>query len=339
MPHCLVTGATGFIGFRLVGALLTAGHDVTCFVRRTSDVRLERLGVALAIGDVGQLNSLRSATKSVDVVFHLAGRTAAFSYRDFAAVNVAGCDHVARACAGQPEPPKLVIVSSLAAGGPSSRDRPRTERDEDAPVSRYGASKLAGERAALQYARDVWLAIVRPPWVFGPGDRAGLALFRAIRRTRLHVIPGRSDLPLSLIYVNDLIEGLMRIVSSLPSNPADGDGRRCWEARDAIYYIAHPNVTTYGEMGRLAAAAMNCPVRLLRIRKGWLLIPALWGELAGRIIRRPKLTNLDKFREARAEAWTCSTAKLTAEIGVIARQHLSDQFAETAGWYQSQGWM
>jgi nucleoside-diphosphate-sugar epimerase len=275
----------------LVAALADAGHHVSCLVRPTAATdAVERLGTRLIPGDICHLESVRAASTNVDVVYHLAGRVAAFSYRDFAAVNVAGCDHVARACASQPSPPKLVIVSSLAAGGPSSRERPRSEEDDDAPVSHYGRSKLVGEEAALRYGGDLPLLIVRPPFVFGPDDVGSLAMLRPIHRTGWHFVPGRRDLPLSLIHVDDLVKALLLM--------GERDARRPLKAsatespigsRKHLYYIAHPQATTYSELGLLAASAMNRRVRVLRVRKGWMILPALWGELAWRAVRVPRV--------------------------------------------------
>ena len=183
MSKTLVTGASGFIGTHLVRALVEKGHAVTCLVRQRSVVKpLEALGTRLCAGDVTDANSLTSAVNGQDVVFHLAGRTRALNAHEFHAVNEGGTRAVAQACAAQTPPPVLVIVSSLAAAGPSTLDRPHVETDPSAPVSHYGRSKRAGELAAAAMAHRIPVTVVRPPIVIGPGDRLGLPLFASVAR-------------------------------------------------------------------------------------------------------------------------------------------------------------
>ena len=117
MPRCLVTGATGFIGPRLIRTLQAAGGDVRCLVRPTSDVQeLERLGVRLVRGDVTDASSLGTAVADVDFVFHLAGRVFAGNYEQFAAVNEAGSANIAAACAAAAAP-RLDRRAAAASGG------------------------------------------------------------------------------------------------------------------------------------------------------------------------------------------------------------------------------
>jgi nucleoside-diphosphate-sugar epimerase len=116
----------------------------------------------------------------VVAVYHLAGLVKAIQVRQLYQVNCQGVANVARACAAQITPPTLLVISSLAAMGPSSPQRPRLESDPPAPVSHYGRSKLAGEQAARQWARDAPITILRPPVVFGERDPATYEIFRPI---------------------------------------------------------------------------------------------------------------------------------------------------------------
>ena len=327
MFHVLITGGSGFIGQHLARALRAAGYDVTALVRRTSNTHLlTDLNVRLVPGDVCHADSLPAALDGVDAVCHLAGRTRAFSYEHFAEVNVTGCQNLARECAAQTGPPRLVIVSSLAAGGPSLPPVPRSETDADAPISNYGRSKLAGERVALEFTDQVPITIVRPSAVFGPGDRNGLTIFRTIRRTGWHIV-SRRDLPLSIIYVKDLATVLTRLLERDPFE----SGER--------FYVANPNPTTYTELGRLAAEAMGCTFRLLRIRRGWFYVVAAYSEVTGRLTGSPALVGFDKLRELTAPAWVCDPSKLQTELDFIPSESLAERFGETAAWYASQRWV
>src|SRR5204863_5200709 len=117
--------------------------------RRTSNVSmLEPLGAGFASGDVTCPETLPAAVEGADVVFHLAGLTRALSRRELFAVNEEGTRNLLSACAARADPPVVVLVSSLAAAGPSPLGRIRSEEDPSAPVSNYGRSKRAAEIVA-----------------------------------------------------------------------------------------------------------------------------------------------------------------------------------------------
>src|SRR5205823_4142629 len=117
-------------------------------------------------GDVTEPDSLPAAVAGVDVVYNLAGLTKALRTSDQTRVNGSGVDHLAKLCAAQESPPVHVLVSSIAAGGPTPRGKLRYESDEPAPISNYGRSKREGEISAGRWANRVPTTIVRPGVVF-----------------------------------------------------------------------------------------------------------------------------------------------------------------------------
>ena len=138
MAHVLVTGASGFIGGHLAKSLTRRGHRVRCLVRRTSDVtHLQPLAVELAYGDLAAATDWKPILADIDVVYHVAGKTCALRAQSLMDVNCQGTSQLARACADLTTPPTLVLMSSLAAAGPSRTDCPRRETDPPCPVSRY----------------------------------------------------------------------------------------------------------------------------------------------------------------------------------------------------------
>ncbi len=211
MGKVLITGATGFIGGRLVERLVADGRDVRCLARRGSGVaHFHQRRVELVEGDVTALATLAATAADVDLVFHVAGLTKALRRSDFFHVNELGVANVLAACAKRTTPPAVVVVSSLAAAGPALLGQPRTEADPPAPVSHYGRSKRAGELAAIARAGDLPITIVRPPIVLGGGDRTGLALFRMIANLGVHLVPGWRRSKYSIIHVTDLVSGLIQ---------------------------------------------------------------------------------------------------------------------------------
>src|SRR5262245_27861575 len=116
MANALVTGGTGFIGLHLVEALVGRGDCVRCLVRSMSTVEpLRTLGVELLSGDVDDMAAMHNAAANVDVVFHVAGIVRAYRSQDFYDVNERGTATMAIACAAQAKPPRLIVVSSIAA--------------------------------------------------------------------------------------------------------------------------------------------------------------------------------------------------------------------------------
>jgi nucleoside-diphosphate-sugar epimerase len=268
----------------------------------------------------------------VDTVFHVAGRVTATHRQEFFFDNVEGTRSVVRAAAECVEPPTVVMVSSLAAGGSSRVGSPRREIDQGVPTSVYGQSKFAAEQAATEFADRVPLSIVRPPVVLGPGDRNGLQLFKSVQMMRVHLTPGYRRMPMSIVHVADLCEGLIQIAERGKRVTRDNPTR-------GLYYITSGPAITYGEMGTLAAQALGQHVLVIPTPKTIFWITGGIGELMGRLRRKPGLINWDKVREAVASGWECSDEKLRTELGYQPALSLEQRFADTVAWYREQGWL
>ena len=333
----LVTGASGFIGQHLVRRLIERGDRVSCLVRATSRIdELRSAGAQLITGDVTDRAGIESAlaASQAGVVFHLAGLVKALRTEDFLRVNAGGVEAVAAACADRADPPVLVVVSSLAAAGPGAVERPRVEGDSPAPVSAYGRSKLAGEQAAARYAARLSISVVRPPIVFGPGDRGVLEMFRPIARSGLHVVPGRAERRVSLIHVADLVALLLLAAEKgerLHPDGAPGQG---------VYFVAAEHDPTYAELGQAMARALGKKRATVVHLPGPLVrLVGLCGDSLGRVRQRPGWVNSDKMAEALAGSWTCSSAKARTQLGWSPAATLAERLRETAQWYRQAGWL
>ena len=338
MAKVLVSGASGFIGYHLTKALLAHGDEVTCLVRRASDLsRIESLDVKLAYGDVTEPGSLSGIVAGKTIVYHLAGLVSAFGSEQFHRVNEEGVRNMAAACAELSDPPVLLAVSSLAAAGPAGQGRPRTEEDPPGPVSNYGRSKRAGELAAEEFADRVPTTIVRPPIVFGEADKNCLDMFLSIKRCRLHFVPSRVARKFSFIHAADLARLLIL---------AAEQGKRLVPPENGVsgskgYYFAdsgeHPS---YHELGKMIGTALGYR-HTFSVSCGPLLVwtIAAVGELAGRIRRRPALLGIDKAREATAGSWACCGKKAADELGFSVAKPLAERFRETAQWYRNENWL
>lgn len=327
--RALVTGASGFIGGRLVAALAAdRGWSVRALVRPTSR---RPAGVECVEGDITRPETLAAAVDGVDVVFHLASLLKVPWKQAFATVNVEGTANVAAACAGAKWPPVLVVVSSLAAAGPAPAGRPRREDDPPAPVSRYGRVKRAAEQAAVAAARAAPVSIVRPPMVFGAGDRGALPLFRGAARG-WHFAPGDGSMRMGLVHVDDLAAALIAVAERgerVPPGADGGDGA-------GVYQVAAGEAPTYGELGRRIGAAAETRTRVVRVPRWVVGCIAAMSEAVGRLRDRPTVLNRDKHREGAAGDWWCSNAR----IGALGWRPapLDRRLRETVEGYRAAGW-
>lgn len=340
MARVLVTGASGFVGGHLVERLAADGHHVRCLVRASSSrTVLAPLGVEFVVGDVCDRGAVAAAVSGVDAVFHAGGLTNARRTQDLYRVNGAGAEAVSAACAAQPVPPVLILVSSLAAAGPAIPGRPRTEHDPAAPVSHYGRSKLAGELAARRWARRVPTTIVRPGVVFGPRNRELLPIFRTIRQLRVHFYPGLAAPPLSYIEARDLAALLVAAWRSGRRLPADAAPRGAARAQ-GVYFAAANEHPTYAEFGKLIARSLDlraCLVMPLVFPLPWLAAGAAEG--VSHLLRRSNSFNLDKIREAAEPSWACSGAAAQTQLDFRPSAPLAEQLRVNSRWYRDQGWL
>jgi len=167
--RAFVTGGTGFLGSHLVESLVDQGDEVCCLVRESSDrtylsTVADRLTWAMA-PIVGERDpALTQALEASQVVYHIAGATkkTGTDRAGLFAVNEAGTRNLIEASieAGLE---RFVLLSSVAAVGPSEPGRATKETRPPAPASDHGASQLAGERVCLDYADQIEVVILSPP--------------------------------------------------------------------------------------------------------------------------------------------------------------------------------
>ena len=321
--RALVTGATGFVGSHLVEALLEAGHEVRALAR--SPERAAGLAfrdrVAWIVGTLEDPNALRAAVERVDVVFHVAGLIAARSALEFRAVNRDGTERLLHAM--ESTQGRFVLVSSLAAAGPSVPGRPRAASEPPLPVTRYGQSKLEAEEVVR--AAGVPWTIVRPPTVYGPRDREMFRLFRAAS-LGFGPVFGSGSQELSLVYGPDLAQALLAIASS-PTTVGD------------TFYPAHSEIVRTADLVRRIGQALGKHVRIIPI-PGALARGALHltGALA-RLADRPTLLTPDKANEFLQPAWVCDPAPLTAATGWTASHDLDAGARASVSWYREHRWL
>ena len=180
----LVTGATGFVGSHLVDRLIERGCNVRCLVRKTSNLRfLRHPKIDLAYGGLDGETDWDSVLAGVHTIYHVAGLTFARRAKDYYSVNHKGTEAiVGAALKHRDEIRRFVLISSLAAVGPSRDGSPVTEEIEANPITPYGRSKLMAEEAVWVVKDLLPVTVVRPPAVYGPRDYGVFEFFKSISR-------------------------------------------------------------------------------------------------------------------------------------------------------------
>ena len=285
----LVTGATGFVGGHLVEALLRGGHEVTALVRNPARGLPLLRSTALIQGDLHSRPALDAAVRGQDVVFHVAGAVAARTEAEYMHANRDGTANVVAAAEASGGRPRIVLVSSGAAGGPTAPGKPADGTERPRPVTRYGRSKLASEEVVR--AGSLPWVILRPPTIYGPRDRENL--IKVFRMVRYGVAPvfGDGSMEVSAVFAPDLADALLAAGTT-----------------DAVlgrtYYVNHPEVLTTAGMVRAIAAAMGRGVRTVGVPE-WLGrgIRHVTGTAAA-IAGRATILNADKANEFFQAGWT-----------------------------------
>lgn len=332
-----ISGASGFIGKRLVATLASSGHQVVCLVRASSDTRPLRLpGVRLAEGVLDQPASYRKSLAGCDLAIHLAALTHANGWPEFQRVNVAACGLLADACidAGVE---RLVYLSSLAAAGPTPPEQEMlVEQDRPAPISLYGRSKLQGEQQLRRRAAQLAVTVLRPGVVYGPGDKQIGSMIAAIDRWGWHFAIGRPDPLLSYIHVDDLVTLLLAAARQGESLQHRDDDQGDDQANaQGIYFASDDSdFCRYSEFGLRVGQAMGRDVRLWQFRRpmsyaiGWI------AQTASRLRGTSSILSVDKVREATASGWTCSSAKARGQLGFAPARSMQQYLPDVVASYR-----
>ncbi|MCJ7524417.1 MAG: NAD(P)-dependent oxidoreductase [Candidatus Aminicenantes bacterium] len=317
----LVTGGTGFIGSHLIRELLKdSRNQVYALIR--DDIKLASFDFKNNITAIrGDLFRSEQFPANIELVFHLAALTKIVSPQEFIHINHEGTLSLLEKLKPLKNLQKVILLSSLAAAGPN-REQPVLREEMPAqPISLYGKSKLAQERLFPEQCPAPHI-IIRAPIVFGPGDMDMLEAFRMVRKGMIPVL-GKKERWYSVIYVKDLVRGMIAAAASLCQNE--------------VFYIANAQPVEWQsfleEVSRLLGRK--------KIRK--IVIPEILGrilaelsEMRIRTFKRKAIFNRDKFNEMKFPAWVCSAEKIGNLLHFQPQIPLLEALQETIHWYQEQ---
>jgi nucleoside-diphosphate-sugar epimerase len=313
MMRVAVTGATGFVGSHVIRRLTANGHQVRILARRMPIAALSPdKPLEVVLGDLDDQAALHRLVSGVDAVIHVAGIIKARRVAEFHKVNVEGTRHVAAALAGVSPELRVIHVSSLAAREPG--------------LSPYCASKRGGEEAIKALANPARLTIIRPPAVYGPGDAEIFPMFKAASLGVL-AYPAARRSRVSLIHGADLAAAIVAAVES--------------QGLDPVYELddGHPGGYAWPEIGAGLSAALDRPVRLIRVRRPLLTAIAAGVELHRRLAGSLTALSFAKVPELYHLDWVARGPRLEAKTGWKPAFDITKGFADTLAWYRAIGWL
>jgi nucleoside-diphosphate-sugar epimerase len=327
----LLTGATGFVGRNLLLSLLKEKKYDAIFlpVRDVSKLKeqLRQEGYDSVPPEVKAFRSeaddwkLNEDAARATHVVHAAGVIFARTRVEYWQTNTEGTLRLFRALKN---PSQIVVLSSLAAAGPSSAKHVRREEQAEAPVTWYGQSKLEMERQLAQEFSGWPYICLRPPMIFGARDHATLPLFKMVKKP-IHFKAGFRTKQYSVLAVDDLSKAILVALNS----PLPQKGQS--------YFVAHREVITDKDLLRKAASVCGQPSRILAV-------PQTVLKLASRLIDSiptwrttiPSLS-VDRAKEIWPNRWVVSTEKFEKDFGWSAQISFTDALRQTREWYLQSG--
>jgi len=311
LPVVALTGATGFVGTRILRYLVDGGYDVRVLARRIPaeiqlGVTLE--GVTWLKGSLTDKALLQEFVKGAAAVVHCAGCTKARDRTEFFTVNAGATQALADVAAQQDMPPRFILISSLAAREPR--------------LSPYAASKRAGEQALRVHKDKLPSVILRPPAVYGPGDPETLRIFQMAARGFVPA-PMVPNARASLVHVDDVAGAVMAALALdpdvLPDQPLEFD--------DGGAY-------TWADIAAAAGAAVRTNPRLIQIPAALLYVVGALASLQAALTQRPMVLSWGKVPELLHPDWVAAPA---AFPGYKPLWNIEKGFKDAVSWYSSQG--
>lgn len=328
----LVTGATGFLGRHLLPQLVACGANVTCLTRASSCTDHLPKGVSIAQADLATGEGVAQALNGQDILIHMAALLFGLSWQDYLRANTTAAQHLAAAImnirARRRAMPRVVLVSSLAASGPADCLPGRDDEAQGAPVSAYGWSKYLVEQILGRAAGDK-LVVLRPPIIYGSGDKGLLPVFRGIQKG-VAALPGwKRPFPVSAVHADDAAQAILLL---------------CRKEAHGVYHVNDGAQYTMRVFYEAAAKAMEARPRFIPVPVPVLGMTALAATLWARLMQRLRKAggrapnwNLDKYREACHAGWLCDASRLRDELGYVPAVSLDEGMTEAVNGYRAEG--
>lgn len=325
-----ITGITGFLGKSVAYQLIDKGVTVRGLCRTMSvSNELSNLPIEWVVGDITEPDSLLDLCEGVDWVIHSAGKMgdAATTESGYQAVNVEGARNIFTAAQHARSSPSVIHFSAGGVIPPTKDPNNLVNIHEDAPygpMTLYDKSKVASEKIAKEFMdAGLDIMIVRPEFIYGPGDTHVLGMFRAIQRGVFFYIDGGKAM-CHPTYIDDFVDGVTLCMEHGKSGET--------------YHIAGGSFNPFREFGESIADELG-------VRRPWLSIPksiALTGasvletlnKVAGTPVPLSK-NGVGFFTSNRISG----IEKARRELGYDPAVSLQEGVRRTVAWYKENGYL
>jgi len=314
-----VTGSAGFIGRALVAALIDRGDSVVALLRKDHVEPAAWRGRADIFRSDLATGPPTEAMRDVEVVFHCAAQVRPTWEREaYSRNNVQATRSVLEAALAARV--RVVHFSSLAVHGEhiDHRDANESASFANPPPNPYVETKIESERVVEEFrGRGLNVVVLRPGWVWGPGDSGTASIARQLRRGRI-LIPGRGSNVLHLVYIDNVVGAALL---------AD----RVAAAQNEAFIVHDDFGLTTDDFTRKVAAALGVNPTIRHVPVSLALAGAACIEVGSRLMRRdPFLTRYQVAILARNQGF--SIAKARGTLGFRPEVTLDEALARTARW-------
>jgi nucleoside-diphosphate-sugar epimerase len=306
-----LTGGTGFIGQHLIDALAREGWRVKALTRHPGGLP-ENDKIQQVTGILEDPSALRELVTDVQAVIHAGGRITARNLNEFESSNVLGTENLIRAAVEQPNPPTVIYISTIAAREPH--------------LSHYAATKREGETRLRNIGESLDWQIIRPPVVYGPGDKQTLKLFRQFKSG--FALELGSGGRFSMIYVDDLISAILYVLNDFAQNS------NIYELDDG-----HQNGYSWSEVVDEASRKLKRRVTNIAVPRGVQHLIAASGTIASAISKKPPILSRGKINEFAHTDWVAKSNLLSDFTDWQSNINLREGISRTIDWYVSHGWL
>ena len=321
----VITGANGFIGSHLAEYMSSKGFDVHCLVRKTSNLQwIENKGFTFHKCGLTDIEDLKIAFKDAKYIFHLAGTVSALKYEDYLFGNVELTKNVLEAALSV-NPDKILITSSLAVTGPTTKDNPLNENAGFNPTVQYGKAKVAQEKLCQEYFDRLNITIARPSPITGERE---VEMFEFIQSINNGIFPkvGYNEKYVNIIHITDLIDAFYKMVIT---DKTSGEA----------YFICSEKAYSRTEIAAVSAQLLKKKPFTLALPHFIIFIAGFFSGLFGKIIGKPQTFDYEKAKEGVQEAWLGSVEKAKNDFGFEQKVSLIEGLKIAIDWYKAKKWL
>ena len=306
-----ITGGSGFVGKHLITHLVSQGWQVRA-LSRSNGADLPGQGEIACHGELDDTSSLEHLIQGADAIIHCAGLIKAHNRPDFFRINADATTLLARLCATSSTCSHFIFLSSLVARMPE--------------LSNYAASKFAGEKGLEAQEMLQW-TIVRPPVIYGPGDRETFKLFRYMKHGIVFT-PGSTKSRMSFLYIDDLCNALTKLLE----RPAGA--QNILDIHDGT-----PGGYDWQELAATASQCLERPVHAFRVPRAAAWPVAAVNTLLGRTFGYAPMLSPGKLREAYHPDWVSTSNPICELTDWRPNVTILEGLRRSFQWYEQQGWL